>query len=106
MSRISLVHAANSSATRSGCTVRWVIYCLEHGLQLARFGNVARQEQRHLGLAGERFDEGFCFVVQIGHGQIGPGIPEMLGRRPGKAVLVGDADHKAFSALQIDDFYK
>ena len=79
--------------------------CREKRLELARRANVAGEEDFRIDLARERLDIGFGLVVEVGHGKLGTSAPEVLRRRPGKAVLVGDANDKPLAAGQIQDFH-
>lgn len=48
---------------------------------------------------------GLGLVIAIGNGEFGAGAAEVLCGRPGKAVLVGNADDQALASIEIDDFH-
>jgi hypothetical protein len=68
--------------------------------------HVERHQDRGFELAGERLDVFLCFVVEVGHRQLGAERPESLGAAPGDRLLIGDADDEtslAFEELGFDD---
>ena len=56
-------------------------------------------------LARQRLDVFLRLLVEIGHGKLGAECPECLGAAPRDRILVGDADDKAFLALEQLGFH-
>src|SRR6185436_2854465 len=71
---------------------------LEHRFELAVDGDVERQEERRLELAGERLDVRARLVVEIGDRDLGTELAERLGAAPGDRAVVGDADDERANA--------
>jgi hypothetical protein len=74
---------------------------LEHGLHLARLADVHRQEQLGVELVGERLDEPFGLLVEIGDRDVGAERAQPLGAAPGDRLVVGDADHEGLAAFEM-----
>ena len=78
---------------------------LEHRLHLPRRSHVERHQDRRFELTRQRLDVCLRLVVEIGHGKLGAECPECLGAAPRDRILVGDADDKAFLALEQLGFH-
>ena len=73
---------------------------VEHGLELALLGQVERQQQRCVDLAGQRLHVRARLVVEVGDGDIGAEGMEGLGAAPRDRLVVGDARNQCLPSLQ------
>ena len=78
---------------------------VEDDIELTGCRDIAGEEERRLDLSRERLDVGLGLVVEIGDAELGADATEVLGRRPGKAVVVGDTDDQTVASLQINEFH-
>ena len=78
---------------------------IEHGLHFAGRSDFERHQDGRFELARQRLDVFLRLVVEIGHGKLGAECPECLGAAPRDRILVGDADDKAFLALEQLGFH-
>ena len=73
---------------------------LENSLHLTGDANVERHHNRSFERLRERIDKFFSFFVQIGHGELGAQGTKCLGAAPGDRLIVGNADHEPFLAIE------